>query len=347
MSRAARRGEMLDPLAMEIGIATFGDVSRDVTPAERIKQMLKEAKLADEVGLDLYAVGEHHRPDYMISAPTVLLAAVAAQTERIRLSSAVTVLSSEDPVRVWQQFAELDLISGGRAEIMAGRGSFTESFPLFGYDLKDYEPLFAEKLDLLLKLQDGGPIDWRGEHRPSLQADGIFPRPVQSPLPIWIAVGGTPASIERAARLRLPLALAIIGGRVSNFVGHVNLYRSAGGEGSPLAIQMHGFVAENATQANSRFAPEQIELMNRIGRERGWRPMTNQQYLAMTEGDGAIVVGSPEDVAEKIIGAHRLLGNSRFLMQMGVGSISHEHVMESIELLGTKVAPLVRAELAG
>ena len=332
---------------MEIGIATFGDVSEQVTPAQRIQQMLAEAKLADQVGLDVYAAGEHHRPDYMISAPTVFLAAVAAQTERIRLSTAVTVLSSEDPVRVWQQFAELDLISGGRAEIMAGRGSFTESFPLFGYDLKDYEPLFAEKLDLLLTLQNGGAIDWTGHHRPSLRVDGIYPRPIQHPLPIWIAVGGTPSSIERAARLRLPLALAIIGGRVSNFVGHVNLYREAGGEGLPLAIQQHGLVAENATQANSRFAPGQIEVMNRIGRERGWRPMTNQQYLAMTEGDGAIVVGSPEEVAEKIIGAHRLLGNSRFLMQMGVGSISHQHVMESIELLGTKVAPLVRAELGG
>ncbi|MSX03037.1 MAG: LLM class flavin-dependent oxidoreductase, partial [Actinobacteria bacterium] len=258
-----------------------------------MKQFLAEAKLADEVGLDVYAVGEHHRADYMISSPAVLLAAVAAQTERIRLTSAVTVLSSEDPVRVWQQFAELDLISGGRAEIIAGRGSFTESFPLFGYDLKDYEELFAEKLDLLLRLQDGGPIVWEGRHRPSLAADDVHPHPVQHPLPIWIAVGGTPSSIERAGRLRLPLALAIIGGRVSSFAGHVQLYRSSGGEGLPLALQMHGFVASSSTEANSRFAPGQLEVMNRIGRERGWRPIGNEQYLEMTRGDGAIVVGSP------------------------------------------------------
>lgn len=311
-----------------------------------MQQLLDEAVLADQVGLSVYAAGEHHRPDYLISAPPVLLSAVAARTENIRLSSGVTVLSSEDPVRVFQQFSELDLISGGRAEIMAGRGSFIESFPLFGYDLRDYDQLFEEKLDLLLNLQAGGPIDWAGEFRPSLQAEGIYPRPLQAPLPIWVAVGGTPSSIERAARLRLPLALAIIGGKVSNFAGHAELYRRSGGEGLPLAVQMHGLVAKTKQQADSRFAPAQLEVMNRIGRERGWRAMGNSEYLRMSSGDGAIVTGSPEEVAERIVDVHRILGASRFLMQMGVGRIEHDHVMESIELLGSEVTPLVAEALS-
>ena len=329
---------------MEIGVASFGDLYDGVSPERRMTELLAEARLADQVGLSVYAAGEHHRPDYLISSPPVLLSAVAAQTENIRLSSGVTVLSSEDPVRVFQQFAELDLISSGRAEIMAGRGSFTESFPLFGYDLRDYDQLFEEKLDLLLHLQAGGPIEWRGEHRPALKVDGIYPRPLQSPLPIWIAVGGTPASIERAARLGLPLALAIIGGRVSNFVGYVNLYRQLGGE--KLAVQMHGLVASTKQQADSRFAPGQLEVMNRIGRERGWRAMGNSEYLSMSSGDGAIITGSPEEVAERIINIHQTLGAERFMLQMGVGRVDHRHVMESIELLGSEVMPLVSSELS-
>lgn len=330
---------------MELGFATFGDLYQGVTSAERMQQILEEARLCDQVGLQVYAAGEHHRPDYLISSPAVLLSAVAAQTESIRLSSAVSVLSSDDPVRVFQQFSELDLISGGRAEIMVGRGSFTESFPLFGYDLKDYEALFAEKLDLLLHLQAGGAIEWAGTHRPALKAGGIYPRPLQTPLPVWVAVGGTPASIERAGSLRLPLALAIIGGRVSNFVGQAALYRSSGGEGLPFAVQMHGLIAPTKQQADSRFAPGQLEVMNRIGKERGWRAMGNSEYLQMSSGDGAIVTGSPEEVAERIVNVHRTLGADRFLLQMAVGRVEHKHVLESIELLGGPVASMVEEEL--
>ena len=263
---------------MELGVATFADLSSGVSPEQRMRDLIQEATLADELGLDVFAVGEHHRPDFLISSPAVALAAIAARTKRIRLSSAVTVLSSDDPVRVFQQFAELDLLSGGRAEIMAGRGSFIESFPLFGYDLDDYEELFAEKLELLLSLRDSEQVTWTGRHRPPLTDALVWPRPVQDPLPVWVAVGGTPRSVVRAGALGLPLTLAIIGGQPERFVPLVDLYRraftAAGGDPAQarVAINTHAFVAETTAQADAAFAAPYLAMMNRIGRERGWPP---------------------------------------------------------------------------
>ena len=263
---------------MELGLATFADLASGVTPEQRMRDLLEEATLADQLGLDVFAVGEHHRPDFLVSSPAVALAAIAARTERIRLSSAVTVLSSDDPVRVFQQFAELDLISGGRAEIMAGRGSFTESFPLFGYDLDDYDALFAEKLELLLKIRESVRVTWSGDHRAPLNDAGVWPRPVQDPLPVWVAVGGTPQSVVRAGALGLPLTLAIIGGQPERFVPLVELYRhafeAAGHDPSQatVAINTHAFVGETEQAANGAFAASYLAMMNRIGRERGWPP---------------------------------------------------------------------------
>src|SRR5664280_2884270 len=261
---------------MELGLATFADLSSGISPEQRMRELLEEAVLADQLGLDVFAIGEHHRPDFLISSPAVALAAVAARTERIRLSSAVTVLSSDDPVRVFQQFAELDLISGGRAEIMAGRGSFTESFPLFGYDLDDYDELYAEKLDLLLKIRASMSVDWSGRLRAPLQRAGVWPRPVQDPLPVWVAVGGSPQSVVRAGTLGLPMTLAIIGGQPERFAPLVELYRRAASEAAhdrlPLAINTHAFVGETSAGADSAFAAPYLGMMNRIGRERGWPP---------------------------------------------------------------------------
>ena len=280
------------------------------------------------------------------------LAAIAARTERIRLSSAVTVLSSEDPVRVFQQFAELDLISGGRAEIMAGRGSFTESFPLFGYDLDDYDELFTEKLDLLLAIRGSERVSWAGRHRAPLRDAGVWPRPLQDPLPVWIAVGGTPASVVRAGMLGLPLTIAIIGGEPERFAPLVELYRRAGAEAGHdpaslrVAINTHAFVAPSATGADAAFAAPYLQMMNRIGRERGWPPSGRAQYDALRSPRGALAVGDPETVAEKILFEHELFGNDRYIGQMSVGAVAHADVMRSIELFGTEVAPLVRAEVA-
>ena len=279
---------------LELGLATFADLGPGVTPQQRMRELLEEAQLADELGLDVFAVGEHHRADFLISAPAVALAAIAARTERIRLSSAVTVLSSEDPVRVFQEFAELDLISGGRAEIMAGRGSFIESFPLFGYDLDDYDELYAEKLDLLLALRAGNPVTWSGRHRPPLEAAEIYPRPIQDPLPIWVAVGGTPQSVVRAATLGLPLTLAIIGGQPARFKPLVELYDRVWEESGHapedrrLAINTHAFVGRTRAEADSAFAHPYLTMMNRIGRERGWPPAGREQYEALTAPDGAV-----------------------------------------------------------
>ncbi len=336
---------------MELGLATFADLSSGVSPQERMRQLLEEAELADQLGLDVFAVGEHHRPDFLVSSPAVALAAIAARTERIRLSSAVTVLSSDDPVRVFQQFAELDLISGGRAEIMAGRGSFIESFPLFGYDLEDYDELFAEKLDLLLHIRESSRVTWSGKHRAALNDAIVWPRPLQDPLPVWVAVGGTPQSVVRAGALGLPLTVAIIGGEPERFAPLVDLYReafeAAGHDPATMrvGINTHAFVGETSGDADAAFAAPYLAMMNRIGRERGWPPAGRPQYDALRSPRGALAVGSPEQVAEKLLFEHELFGHQRYLAQMSVGAVAHADVMRSIELFGTRVAPLVRAEV--
>lgn len=342
---------------MEIGIYTFAetrldpDTGRQAGAGERLAHLLEEMELADRVGLDVFGVGEHHRPDYAVSAPAVVLAAAAARTKRIRLTSAVSVLSSDDPVRVFQDFATLDLLSGGRAEIMAGRGSFTESFPLFGQDLADYDDLFAEKLDLLLRLRAQERVTWSGRHRPSIHGRGVWPRPVQDPLPVWIAVGGTPQSVVRAGTMGLPMALAIIGGAPARFKPLVDLYREAGVRaghdpaGLAVSINAHGFLADDSASAADLAFPPFAETMTRIGRERGWPPTTRRQFDAEAALHGALFVGSPDDVVEKILHQHRLFGHQRLLIQLTVGPMPHEHVLRAIELLGTEVAPRVRREL--
>jgi probable LLM family oxidoreductase len=337
---------------MELGLATFADLSSGISPEQRMRDLIEEAVLGDELGLDVFAIGEHHRPDFLISAPAVALGALAVKTERIRLSSAVTVLSSDDPVRVFQAFAEVDLLSGGRAEIMAGRGSFIESFPLFGYDLDDYDELFAEKLELLLAIRDSERVTWSGRHRAPLTDAGVWPRPVQEPLPIWVAVGGTPQSVLRAGRLGLPLTLAIIGGQPERFVPLVELYReafvAAGRTVSDarVAINTHAFVGETPAVADSAFASSYLAMMNRIGRERGWPPAGRPEYEALRSPRGALAVGSPEQVAEKLLFEHELFGHQRYIAQMSVGAVAHRDVMRSIELYGTQVAPVVREEVA-
>jgi probable LLM family oxidoreductase len=336
---------------MELGLATFADLASGVSPEQRMRDLLEEAELADQLGLDVFAVGEHHRPDFLISSPVVALAAIAVKTERIRLSSAVTVLSSEDPVRVFQQFAELDLLSGGRAEIMAGRGSFTESFPLFGYDLDDYDELFAEKLELLLRIRESTHVTWSGRHRAPLNDATVWPRPVQDPLPVWVAVGGTPQSVVRAGALGLPLTLAIIGGQPERFAPLVALYRQAfeasghDPAGARVAINTHAFVGATEHDANAAFASSYLAMMNRIGRERGWPPSGRPEYDALRSPRGALAVGSPEQVTEKILFEHELFGHQRYVGQMSVGAVAHKDVMRSIELFGTEVAPVVRAEV--
>ena len=340
---------------MEIGLYTFAELSPDprtgqaITPQKRVRNLIEEIELADQVGLDVFGVGEHHRPDFVVSSPAVILGAAAVRTERIRLSSAVTVLSSDDPVRVFQDFATVDLLSGGRAEIMAGRGSFIESFPLFGYDLDDYDELFAEKLQLLLKLRETEIVTWSGEHRPPLHESGVYPRPVQDPLPLWLAVGGTPNSIIRAASLGLPLALAIIGGAPERFVPLVDLFRQAaadaGHPGLPVGVNSHTYVADSSQRAADEFFPAYAGMMNRIGRERGWSPMTRQQFDELRSLRGALVVGSPQEVVEKILFQHELFGHQRFLAQISVGHLPHPNAMRAIELLGTEVVPALRAEL--
>ena len=344
---------------MEIGLYTFAEATTDpgkgqaISPAQRLRDLLEEIELADHVGLDVFGVGEHHRPEYVASAPAVVLAAAAARTERIRLTSAVTVLSSADPVRVFQDFATLDLLSGGRAEVMAGRGSFIESFPLFGYDLADYDALFAEKLGLLLALREHERATWSGQHRAPLTGQGVYPRPLQSPLPVWVAVGGTPQSVVRAATLALPMALAIIGGQPEQFMPLVDLYREAARRAGhdparlPLSINAHGFLADASQEAADLAFPAFKETMDRIGRERGWPPLSRAQFEASRALRGANFVGSPQEVIEKILFQHELFGHERFLLQMTVGSLPHEKVMRAIELLGTEVAPAVRRATSG
>jgi probable LLM family oxidoreductase len=337
---------------MELGLATFADLASGLSPAQRMRNLIEEAELADELGLDVFAIGEHHRPDFLVSSPPVVLGAIAMRTERIRLSSAVTVLSSEDPVRVFQQFAEVDLLSGGRAEIMAGRGSFVESFPLFGYDLDDYDELFAEKLELLLKIRNSERVTWSGRLRAPLEGAGVWPRPVQDPLPVWVAVGGTPQSVVRAGTLGLPMTLAIIGGQPERFVPLAKLYReavrAAGHDPSVarLAINTHAFVDKTSSGADASFAASYLEMMNRIGRERGWPPSGRPEYEALRSPRGALAVGSPEQVAQKILFEHELFANDRYIAQTSVGAVEHRDVMRSIELFATEVAPIVRTEVA-
>ncbi len=342
---------------MEIGVTTFVETTPDVetgnvlSHAERIREVVEEIVLADKVGLDVFGVGEHHRDDFACSAPAVLLAAAAARTQRIKLTSAVSVLSSDDPVRLYQEFATVDAISNGRAEIMAGRGSFIESFPLFGYDLQDYDELFDEKLDLLLKINESEKVTWNGQHRASINNLGVYPRPVQDRLPIWIASGGTPQSAVRAGILGLPLVLAIIGGSPLQFAQIVELYkeaaRQAGHDVSKLKVasHSHGFVGETTATAKDKFFPPTAQVMNVLGKERGWAPYTRGTFDAASSLEGALYVGDAETVAEKIIFLRKNVGIERFMLHVPVGSMPHEDVLRAIELLGTEVAPIVRAEV--
>ena len=337
---------------MELGLATFADVGAHVSPQQRMRDLIEEAELADQLGLDVFAVGEHHREDFLVSSPAIVLAAMAVRTKTIRLASAVTVLSSDDPVRVFQDFAQVDLLSGGRAEIIAGRGSFTESFPLFGQDLDDYDELYAEKLDLLLRLRESTHVTWSGRHRPALHDSGVWPRPVQDPLPVWVAVGGSPQSVVRAGTLGLPLTLAIIGGEPARFAPLVELYREAARRAGhdpatlAVAINSHAFVGETSQAADAAFAAPYLAMMNRIGRERGWPPSGRAQYDALRSPRGAVAAGDPEQVAAKILYEHELFGHQRYVGQMSVGAVAHADVLRSMELFGTRVAPVVRAEVA-
>ena len=340
---------------MELGIYTFAQLEPNpsdgeaISPAQRMRDLMEEIELSDQLGLEVFAVGEHHRPDFVVSAPAVVLGAAAVRTEKIRLSSAVTVLSSDDPVRVFQDFATVDLLSGGRAEIMAGRGSFIESFPLFGYDLEDYDALFAEKLELLIQLQRSERIRWSGTFRPAINDLGVYPRPVQEQIPIWVAVGGNPESAVRAGRLGLPMAIAIIGGMPERFKYFADLHgaaaRQAGHEPPALSINSHGYIADTSQQALDESFPSVSKVMNRIGRERGWSPMTRAQYDAAATLRGANFVGSPQQVIEKILFQHEIFNHDRFLVQFSVGTMPHEKIMRSIELFGTEVAPVVREEV--
>jgi probable LLM family oxidoreductase len=341
---------------MELGLYTFAETTLDpatgkqIAAGQRLRDLMEEIELADQLGLDVYGVGEHHRPDFAVSAPAVVLAAAATRTKRIRLTSAVNVLSSDDPVRVFQEFTTLDLISGGRAEIMAGRGSFIESFPLFGYDLTNYDELFTEKLDLLLTLRDNEKVTWTGKHRPSLKNQGVYPRP-EGKIPVWIAVGGTPQSVVRAGMLGLPMALAIIGGTPERFVPFAELHREAtakaGHTNVPISINSHGWIAPESQQAANEVWPSYSQVMGRIGRERGWPPPSREHFEQERSPHGAILVGSPQQVIDKILYEHELFGMQRFMLQLTVGTMPHDKVMRAIELYGTQVAPAVRKATAG
>ncbi|MBM3528798.1 MAG: LLM class flavin-dependent oxidoreductase [Alphaproteobacteria bacterium] len=342
---------------MEIGVYTFAETTPDpatgvtIAAGQRFRDLIEEVALADQVGLDVFGIGEHHRPDFIASAPPIILAAAAERTKRIKLTSAVTVLSSDDPVRVYQQFATLDLLSSGRAEIMAGRGSFIESFPLFGYDLDDYDTLFAEKLELLLEIREKQKVTWQGTHRPALKDQGIYPR-ARAELPIWVAVGGSAPSAVRAGLHGLPMALAIIGGMPERFKPFVDLYRRAADEAghdpaaTPVGINTHGYVADTTLRAADEFFPSYAAQMSRIGRERGWPPTTREQFDAGRTPRGHLMIGSPQEVIDKILFQREALGHRRYLMQMSVGTMPHAQTMRSIELFGNVVAPAVRKATA-
>ncbi len=344
---------------MQIGIDSFAALVPDpitghiVTAQQRIAHLLEEIELADQVGLDVFGLGEHHRSEYLDSSPAVILAAAASRTTTIRLSSAVTVLSAADPVRVFQEFATLDLLSNGRAEIVAGRGSFIESFPLFGLKLEDYDDLFAEKLDLLLTLRETTNPHWSGKHRPALTGQGVFPRPLQNPLPIWLGVGGTPQSFVRAGALGLPLMVAIIGGEPHRFRPLIDLYREAGKRAGhkpeQLKVGIHalGYVADTDQQASDDFFPGYAEAFTKIGKERGWPPVTRAQFEALRRPTGALIVGDPDTAVEKLLRFNESLGGiSRLSFQMSVAALHHDRLLHATELLGNRVAPAIRKALA-
>lgn len=338
---------------MQVGIDSFAaahdDASLSVDPSERLLNLIRQIERADQIGLDVFGVGEHHRREFLDSAPVVILGAAAARTQRIRLASAVTVLSAADPVRVFQEFATLDLLSQGRAEMVVGRGSFVEAFPLFGLRLEDYDSLFAEKLDLLLKIRDNEDVHWSGEYRPSLNGQGIYPRPLQRSLPIWIGVGGTPQSFVRAGLLGLPLMVAIIGGETRRFKPLIDLYRQAGKEAGYLPNQLKvgvhslGYVAETTKEAAYDFFPGYRHTFNEIGKERGWPPVTRMDFDAQRGPEGALLIGDPNEVVEKIKRHNKILGGiSRITFMMNPASLPHAKLMRAIELIGTHVAPALR-----
>jgi probable LLM family oxidoreductase len=344
---------------MEIGVDSFGAVISDpatgitLSPVQRMDNLLEEMVLADRVGLDVFGIGEHHRSEFVDSAPIVILGAAATSTKTIRLSSAVTVLSAADPVRVFQEFATLDLISHGRAEIVAGRGSSIEAFPLFGFDLDDYDSLFAEKLELLLKIRDNTRVHWSGKHRAAITGQAVYPRPLQNPLPIWVGVGGTPESFIRAGTLGLPLMVAIIGGEFKRFRPLIDLYREAGHRaGHPaekLIVGLHaiGFLGDTTEQAAEDFWPGYAHTFTKIGKERGWPPASRAQFDALRGPTGALLIGDAETVARKVVYVNEVLGGlSRITFQMGVSALPHPKMLRSIHLLGTRVAPIVRKELS-
>jgi probable LLM family oxidoreductase len=344
---------------MQIGVDSFGAVISDpttgltISPVQRMQNLLEEIELADHVGLDVFGIGEHHRAEFLDSAPAVILAAAAARTKNIRLTSAVTVLSAADPVRIFQEFATLDLISHGRAEIVAGRGSFIESFPLFGLRLEDYDSLFSEKLDLLLKIRENPNVHWSGKHRAPLTGQAVYPRPLQNPLPIWIGVGGTPESFVRAGMLGLPLMVAIIGGEPKRFRPLIELYREAsrraGHSADKLVVGLHsvGFLGDTTPQAADDFYPGYAYTFTEIGKERGWPPTTRAQFDAVRGPTGALLIGDAETVAEKILYVNEALGGiSRITFQMGVSTLPRQKMLRAIEILGTRVAPIIRRELA-
>lgn len=340
---------------MQIGVDSFVATAKGgpTGDAQRVQELLEQIELADQVGLDVFGLGEHHRADYVSSAPAVLMAAAAARTKRIRLASAVTVLSSDDPVRVYQQFATVDLVSQGRAEIIVGRGSFIESYPLFGFDLDNYDELFAEKLELLLRIREQTNVTWSGRHRAPLTGQGVYPRALQNPLPVWIGVGGTPQSAVRAGRLGLPLMVAIIGGQAKGFRPLIDLYREAGAKAGhaaeKLTVGVHGigFLADTAAEAQEIFWPAYRDAFGKIGRERGWPPPTRPQFDAVASPHGALLVGDPDAVAAKILAEHEALGGfARKTILLDNRVLTHRQLMRAIELLGTGVAPVVRQELA-
>jgi probable LLM family oxidoreductase len=342
---------------MQIGVDSFAAALGETTvvgnPADRVSDLLEEIEHADQVGLDVFGIGEHHRKEFLDSAPAVILGAAAARTQRIRLTSAVTVLSAADPVRVFQEFATLDLISRGRAEMIVGRGSFIEAFPLFGYKLEDYDSLFAEKLDLLLEIRDNEFVHWSGKHRPPLTGEGVYPRPVQDPLPIWLGVGGTPGSFARAGALGLPLMVAIIGGETRRFRPLVDLYREAGrlaGFGPDrLKVGVHalGYLAPTAKAAADDFWPGYLRAFSSVGKERGWSPPTRAQFDAQLTPDGALLIGTPEEIVAKVVRHSEALGGiSRITFMMNAATLPHAKLMTAIDLLGERVAPALRKELA-
>src|SRR5690606_14223636 len=338
---------------MELGISMFADLSTDPETGiqkkagQRLQELIEEIKLADEVGLDVFGVGEHHRNDYAVSNPEIVLLAAASITKNIKLGSAVTVLSSADPVRIYQNFSTLDLISNGRAELMAGRGSFIESFPLFGYNLQDYDRLFEEKLDLLLTINENEEVSWSGTVRPPLKKQRIYPRP-DGKLDIWIAVGGTPESIVRAARLGLPLMVAIIGGSPAHFKSRFELYKSeylkAGHDPAKMRIGIHShtMIGEDSDDIANRFYPYYAAQMNRIGRERGWPPLSKEHFDISRSPHGALYVGDPSEITDRILTAQEMFGLTRFVAHMDTGGPPHADIMKAIELFGTKVAPAVK-----